>query len=130
MFIVMLYGSGLPFIYLTTFLNLIILYWIDKYFILRVCQRPKELDQQLEVQLRKFMYLFLIIHLVFAIWVYGNEAIFDKNGGLDSNFNWLSKVQETNMPYAIYTAYQRAIRYQNLPLLIELILLIVAIVLK
>lgn len=129
LFVCLLYGSGLPFLYIITFVNLLIIYWLDKCYLLRICKLPKNYDEKLEEGIRNFLWIFLLVHITFAIWVYGNPTIFDTNLGLDSKFEALDKVAETNVPYVLYTWWTRAIRYQNLALgalfLILLVLMIV-----
>lgn len=63
-----------------------------------------------------FMWFMLLAHIAFAVWVYGNPTIFDKNSGLDASVELLDRVQDTKVPFVIYTVFFRAIRYQNLAL--------------
>src|SRR5687768_7290285 len=55
-FICLLYGAGLPLLYFSTVINLMIIYWLDKYFLLRICKVPKRYDEQLEQKVRQALY--------------------------------------------------------------------------
>lgn len=76
-FVCFLYSSGMPFLYITSLAQLILTYFIDKYFLLKVSKLPKNYDQKLETVVRTTLYAAVIIHLVFAIFVYGQPDILD-----------------------------------------------------
>jgi hypothetical protein len=76
------------------------------------------------------MWVIVLVHIAFSVWVYGNPTIFDKNEGLDSSVELLDRVQDTKIPFVIYTIFYRAIRYQNLALSAIFILIFVIALLK
>jgi hypothetical protein len=126
-FICLLYGSGLPLLFVSTFLNLNIIYWLDKFFLLKICKNPKNFDDKLEISVRRVLYLMLVIHLAVAVWVYGNPLIFGSLPGIDTDLSQFDILQQADVPYVFYTIYKRAIKWQTVPLSIMFIILVVAI---
>lgn len=43
---------------------------------LRVCRLPKNIDERIERFVKDTMFVILILHILFAIWIYGNSNIF------------------------------------------------------
>jgi hypothetical protein len=126
-FICLLYGSGLPLLFVSTFLNLIIIYWLDKFFLLKICKNPKNFDDKLEISVRRVLYIILVIHLGVAVWVYGNPLIFGSLPGIDTDLSQFDVLQQSDIPYVFYTIYKRAIKWQTIPLSVMFIIMIVGI---
>jgi len=49
----------------------------SNFIVLRVSRLPKNYNEKLEAIVRVTLYYIVIIHLLFAIWMYGNTDIFD-----------------------------------------------------
>jgi len=75
-FVCFLYSGGMPLLYLTSLLQLAITYFFDKFFLLRVSRLPKNYDENLEQVVRPTMYVALVAHLMFAIFMFGNNDVF------------------------------------------------------
>ncbi len=73
----MIYSSGLPLLYLITFLFLSVQYFLDKYYMLKVYRRPPSLDDRMDRVARKSLYFLIFIHIIFSIFIYGNSDIFE-----------------------------------------------------
>jgi len=67
-----------------------------------------------------------MIHLGFAVWIYGSPLIFGDLPGIDTDLQQFDIVQQKDVPYVFYTVYKRAIKWQTLALSIMFILLILA----
>lgn len=76
----MLFSSGMPILYLSTFLQFMTVYWADKLYFLKICKTPKFYNDEMQELVRDILYLTPFIHAIFAIYVYGNSTIF-----IDSN---------------------------------------------
>jgi hypothetical protein len=75
-FICMLYSSGMPLLYVIGFLQLLLSYFVDKYFVLKSCKKSANFDEKMDILVKNTMVYAAIIHLIFAIWIYGSPAIF------------------------------------------------------
>lgn len=72
----MLYSGGIPILYFTSFLHLLVLYWVDKLNIFRVCKKPLNYNESMQEMVRNILYLVPFIHTIFSIYIYGNTDIF------------------------------------------------------
>mmetsp|Transcript_9202 Transcript_9202/g.10359 ORF Transcript_9202/g.10359 Transcript_9202/m.10359 type:complete len:1049 (-) Transcript_9202:179-3325(-) len=95
-FICMFYGSGLPLLYFFTFVQLIILYWIDKCFFLRINRLPRGYDEFLAKTVRSIMYYIIILHLAISVWNFGNDKIFENSGVLNSVLKYKTFIDYVN----------------------------------
>lgn len=75
----MTYSAGMPILYFFGALNFIILYYLDKFFLFRVCKKPINFDGAMANLVRSVLMFAPILHNIFAIIVYGNEKIFNDN---------------------------------------------------
>lgn len=76
-FVCFFYSSSMPLLYFSTFLQLTLLFYFDKYWLLRIAKTPKNYDEKLELIVRSVMYYIIFFHCLFAVWVYGTNDIFD-----------------------------------------------------
>jgi len=76
-FITFIYGSGMPFLYLTSFIQLVYIYFSDKFYFLKCSKIPKYYDQKVESIIRYALHVSVILHLIFAIFFYGESSLFD-----------------------------------------------------
>jgi len=75
-FIVLLYSSGMPILYVCCLLYLFVIYWIDKYLILRFYRTPPNTDFYNSSFFSQLILFAIIVHCCFGIWTYGNFDIF------------------------------------------------------
>lgn len=83
---------------------------------LRICKIPKRFDEKLEQKVRQALYVILLIHLVFAVWVYGNPELFGEGSTIGKASEIIELVQMQGKNYALTTIALRASRYQNIAL--------------
>lgn len=130
----LIYGSGLPVLYFSTFLFLLLSYWLDKYVFLKVCRKPYHVDLSISHTVKQIIKGFLIIHLVWSIWIYGSPAIFpdESEVGYKQNEQDQLKQQTTDAIGSIYQNdnvitefFNRALRTQCIPLLIVLLIIFI-----
>jgi hypothetical protein len=77
LFIAFTLSSGMPILYVCTFLFLFLTYWLDKFMMLRYYKTPPQMDLYLSRMFEFYIYISVIIHLCFGIWTYGNDTYFD-----------------------------------------------------
>jgi hypothetical protein len=75
-FVVLMYGPGMPVLYLVAAATLAAGYWADKFFFTRYCRTPPHYDEQLGKSATKLIPWGLGLHLIMAIWMFGNSAAF------------------------------------------------------
>jgi hypothetical protein len=87
-FVTMLYSAGLPLLLPLLAMSILLTYWVEKYMLLRRCQRPQggedETLAMLSVQLLPFA---LVLHLATSVWIYGNSEVSTSNV---INVHWIS----------------------------------------
>ena len=97
--VVFMYAPGLPILFPLTALNFFIIYWIDKFLLLRFFKKPKNYDEQsilFSVDLMRYAFLF---HLVIGAFVYSNTILNAHQGlGAFKDLNFLSGVQKRLRP--------------------------------
>ena len=75
-----MYSAGLPILFLITAFNFFVIYWIDKWLLLRFYRTPKNYDElciNFSLTEMKFSFLF---HFVIGAVVYSNEKILTSKG--------------------------------------------------
>lgn len=79
------YSSGMPFLYLVAAIYFFLAYWIDKIMLFRFYCKPVNFDQYIaEKTLNWFKYI-LLLHMVNALFMYGNTPILFQNQSQFSN---------------------------------------------
>lgn len=76
MFVCLLFSVGIPILYLSTCIQLILTYFIDKYMLLRICRLPPRIDGIVNKIFLNTLPFMVFVHLGVAIWVLGSESIF------------------------------------------------------
>jgi len=75
-----MYSPGLPILFLMAIVNFFIIYWVDKWLLLRFYRKPKNYDEtsiQFSIHEMKFAFFF---HLVIGSLVYSNDRILSNSG--------------------------------------------------
>jgi len=75
-FVVIIFSSGIPFLYVCCFLFFVITYWVDKFMILRFYKTPPHTCLFVSKLFNQIVLFGIIIHLCVGIWIYGNKEIF------------------------------------------------------
>ena len=71
-----LYSGGIPLLNCTCFIYLVIIYYTDKFLVLRHHRSPLSYNQDLYLSALKTLPLAVVLHSIFSLWVYGNPDIF------------------------------------------------------
>jgi hypothetical protein len=74
-FVVLLYSSGMPLLYLLCFIFFITTYYLDRILLVKLYRSPPHIDLRMSKFFMKFIYWGVIIHLCFSIWIFGNKYI-------------------------------------------------------
>jgi len=119
-FVCFLYSGTMPFLYLSTFVQLFITYFFDKFFLLRVSKLPKNYDENLENVVRTAMFPSIVIHLAFTIFAFGCPSVFNAEsssiGAFTSAANAVSSaVSSSSENYAV-KFFKRCVIEHNLVL--------------
>lgn len=75
-FVVIIFSSGIPFLYVCCFLFFVITYWVDKFMVLRFYRTPPHTDLFVSKLFNQIVLFGIIVHLCVGIWIYGNKEIF------------------------------------------------------
>jgi hypothetical protein len=102
-FISLMYGTGMPILYLFGFISFWLTYWVDKWTLLRIYQTPPMFNKELLKTSREWINVAIIIHFVFGFWMYSNSLIFEtskntifginvdsENESIDKDYSWLN----------------------------------------
>jgi len=87
----MLFGAGIPLLYLIFAVQMIVIYWIDKLFckpsslinnhydiVLRVYKTPPRYSAELSDITRNLMYYGLLLHIIVSFFMFTNTKIFNE----------------------------------------------------
>jgi hypothetical protein len=131
-FVVLIYSSGMPILYVCCFLFLFFTYWIDKFLILRFYRNPPHIDLYMS-KLFYFIILFgVIIHYCFGIWIYGNDQILTNSANtyLQSVSDWVKNLMHYEDKSFAADVLNRITYGHNIIVLIYLCLLFVYFVIR
>jgi len=133
-FVCFLYSGGMPFLYITSFAQLLLTYYFDKTFLLKICRLPKNYDEKLESIIRTTLYVIVVVHLLFTIFMYGNSDIFNQTVSVFTSFTTSVNTITSNISNAssgvVTKFFKRIILDHNLVLFIILVIILVIIILK
>ena len=77
LYVCFMYGSALPLLYIVTFVYLLSRFWQDKFKLLGYCRNPINIDERLELMVRRAIFFGIMFHLVYSIYFFGNTDIFE-----------------------------------------------------
>lgn len=69
-FVCMIFGSGIPMLYVITWLSFIITYWTDKILILRYYRKTDEFDEKLTKKFVSVLPWSIILHIIVGWYMY------------------------------------------------------------
>jgi len=76
LFCTLIYSSGLPLLVPFATITVFLVYWCDKFVLLRGSKRPPAFDQSVVEMVVSWIFVAILIHAGFAIWMYGMVDIF------------------------------------------------------
>jgi len=79
MFVIMMFATALPIMYLIAVMAFCILYWVDKYLQLRFYCNPPRFDDRFAVLIRKMIPVSILFHLAFGILIFGSYELTPPN---------------------------------------------------
>lgn len=102
LYVTLMYGGGMPLLYVCAMISFFAIYWVDKITLLRVYKTPPRYNKKLMSASRSWLVPALIIHLIFSFWMFSNSTIFDsedetlfghdlgdKSKQIDQDYKWL-----------------------------------------
>ena len=75
LYVTMLYGSGIPILYVVATAFYFSSYWVDKFLLFRYFKRPLMMDQYLAYNTLKWFKYALVLHIIGGMLMYSNSAI-------------------------------------------------------
>jgi len=127
-FVCLFYSAGIPVLFLSSFINMFCMYWVDKICLLRLYRLPKNLDKKLHSVVRQSIFIAILLHLGNAVWNYGNPQIF---GGDSTSLEFankiLDKITDADAPGLFAKLLERSIQYQNISLSLMFVALLLCI---
>jgi hypothetical protein len=113
-FISLMFGAGMPVLYLFGFIAFFLAYWVDKWTLFRIYQTPPRYNKELNKVSREWLNVAIIIHFVFSFWMYSNSIIFDSENvnifgvdvsstteGIDEDYSWLDLGDRLNQYHSL-----------------------------
>lgn len=117
-FVCLFYSAYVPLLYVTAFATIFVIYWMDKFYLLKVCQIPRTLDRKLHTMVRHTLVLAVLLHLGNAVWAYGQTEVFGDSDSFQEAADILRSLTNDQAPGVFARLLQRAIQYQNLSITI------------
>ena len=75
-FLALTLGPAIPLLFPMAAVAFAIIFWADKYFLLRYYARPtSKMDRQLQDQVNQLWAYGVVLHFLFSVWIYGNSII-------------------------------------------------------
>eukprot|EP00347_Sterkiella_histriomuscorum_P007541 403348527 len=90
LFIIMMYSSGIPVLYLIAFASFFVQYWFDKMFLLKCYQKPPQLNLDLSKATRALMKFSLILHFIIGLYMYSNSSILTPTSVTNDVLNYIN----------------------------------------
>nr|BAK01125.1 predicted protein [Hordeum vulgare subsp. vulgare] len=130
-FVCFFYSGSMPLLYFTSLLQLVITYFFDKVVLLRVSKLPKNYDESLEFVVRPTLYVILLLHLIMAIFGFGNTQIFQGTSNTFTSYtDSISNTISDNSANVVTRFFKRTVLTQNIVLLVLLIIIIAGFLVK
>jgi len=118
----------MPFLYITSLIQLLITFYFDKLFLLRVSKLPKNYDENLETVVRQSLYFIGVIHLIFTIFMYGNPKIFEQklfsNALFSNTINTIASTVQSGTDNLVAKFFTRIQIQHNIVLTIILVVMV------
>ena len=75
-----MYSSGLPILFLITAVNFVLIYWVDKWLVLRFYRTPKNYDELCINFSLEEIKLSFVFHFIIGAIVFSNKKILTSKG--------------------------------------------------
>jgi len=85
----MLFSGGMPILYPIGLFSFFLTYWVDKILFVTVYRIPPRYDKGLAVRARRLISIAMIMHFMFAWYMFSNSAIFTYDS---DNFSFLANI--------------------------------------
>ena len=85
-FVCLVLSAGMPIITIVGFFSITLRYIYLKYYFIKYCRIPKAFDEALDLKVSDVLPYALLLHLVFAIWMFGVKEIFEMETSAVSNW--------------------------------------------
>ena len=95
--VTLMYGSGLPILYVLAFLYFCLAYWTDKWAITKLYDRPIQTDEKVATSVSQNMLYAVLLHMMLATWKYSNSKIFKSINVME----YLMDAYGDSVPYAL-----------------------------
>ena len=89
-----MYSAGMPFLNIVAFLALLLIFWTDKYLILRHYKKPPLFDSGLNDRILEILPYAVFIHCLLAFYMFGCEDIFPTGFHLNADENVVADEEE------------------------------------
>jgi hypothetical protein len=110
-FMIFMYSSGLPLLYLIALVSFFFTYWFDKWFLLRWHRKPPAYTLHLSSKTRTIMKFALVPHFFVGLYMYSNSTIITPTEFqstlytyIDTNSAYLNSYRFANIHSAIFIA--------------------------
>lgn len=129
-FIILIYSSGMPLLYICTFAYFLVTYWVDKVLILRFYRKPPHIDLYISRFFSILILFGVILHYCFAIWMYGDKYILVDNSktAIESISIRVKTIFSNSKNSLVGNIAERVAYAHNLVLFVFLLLLVIAFV--
>ena len=74
-FVVMMYGSGMPILYIVAVLQYLVAYWVDKTIFFKCYQKPDTTDMTMIRGTIDMFFFAVVLHLIGGVLMYSNSSI-------------------------------------------------------
>jgi hypothetical protein len=89
-----MFSPGLPVMFLISGINFLVMYWIDKFLILRFYKLPKNFDaDSIKFTIEKMKYAF-IFHLIVGLFILSSSNLLPLSDELPSSIRFVDKLQK------------------------------------
>lgn len=117
-FVCVVYASTMPFMYLIATAGYTLMYFVDKYYLLRISRLPNALSPELSLNVTRLIYIAAMMNLCFGIWGFSNYTLFSPDLIIDKEMRNVDGVLYYSLDHSIrqdYPFYERLFNYYTIP---------------
>ena len=85
-FVTMMFGSGIPILYLISAVFFFVTFWVDKILIFYYYRKPELLDENLALRTLRWFKYALMLHVIGAALMYSNSDILPEKRIISSKY--------------------------------------------
>lgn len=85
-FVTMMFGSGIPILYLISAVFFFVTFWVDKILIFYYYRKPELLDENLALRTLRWFKYALMLHVIGAVLMYSNSDILPEKRIISSKY--------------------------------------------